>query len=426
MPVQEKPTSSVSNRALAFSGLIGRSILLLPGLMLFAGEAPALIREMNVNVREVSTGTRSGRIVVERRVLTDLVSETAFEGTYFKVVHASDESPIRFDHPDSDVVRRAATVYYHMSNTRNALDTLELHDRSGLRKQMLIRIDQEQDFSDVHHFDPRPERREYNASRIIPPSDPFMLAGGVRPWGYEIWFRKASVEKRRSPLNLVAGQVNSREFKSMLMGQLLYSDMISLTQNALLGFFNPTDHLISMSFSIGLSELIPQTIGLIGRHSHQRYYLDSAMIPEIAVHEFSHIALAPVFGLKRSTALNEGFANYLAWRVTGLEKLGARAGAFNRSDAPKSALTRAKYSFDQEMLKQAAYGSFTFSLLHELDQAMGPEGGKILIHSLAYLNEDSSLNVDLPNAVKHAIEDIGTRKKAQWLSALGVFVKRGM
>ena len=431
MQPQKKPISSGNSRTPAKICLMQVSVLLVWLMAGFPSDSCALSREMEVNVRTsekaglFDSNHRTGRIRTERRVLTDLTSESAFEGVYFTVLHASGNTPIRFDHPDSDVVLRAATVYYHVSKTRSVLESLNLPDTSGLRKNMAIRIDQEQDFSDVHHFDPRPDKRKYNASIIIPPSDPFMLADGVRPWGHEIWFRKASVEKRKSAMNLISNQVNSRDFKSMLMGQLLYSDMVSLTQSALIGMINPTDHLISMSFSIGLSELIPQTIGLIGRHSHQRYYLDSAMIPEISVHEFSHIALAPVFGLKRSTALNEGFANYLAWRVTGLEKLGARAGQFNRSDAPKSALNRAKYSFDQEMLKQAAYGSFTFSVLHELDQALGEEGAKILIRSLAYLNEDSSLNVDFPNAIKQAIQEVGTHKKAQWIAALGVFLNRG-
>lgn len=436
MQPQKNHTSSGNSHrpSLTFpfrTGILLAGILLTGTLLGLPPRALALSREMDVNVRAESVdtdsrNTRSGKIVTERRELTELTSEVAFEGTYFKVVHASGDAPIRFDDADHEVVRRAATVYYHMSNARTVFDHFSLRDRTGLRQKMVIRIDQEQGYSDVNHFDPRPEMREYNASRIIPPSDPFMLAKGVQPWGYEIWFRKAKVQKRPSQMSLMAGQMNSRQFKSMLMGQLLYSDMVSITQSALMGFFNPVDHLISMSFSIGLSELIPQSIGLIGKHVHQRYYLDSAMIPEIAIHEFSHIALAPVFGLKRSTALNEGFANYLAWRVTHLEKLGARAGPFNRSDAPKSALTHAKYSFDQEMLKQAAYGSFTFSLLYELDRALGPEGGEILIRSLNYLNQDSSLNVDLPNAVKQAIQETGSNKKAQWLSALGVFLKRGM
>jgi hypothetical protein len=60
--------------------------------------------------------------------------------------------------------------------------------------------------------------------------------------------------------------------------------------------------------------------------------------------------------------------HYYPFRVTGLKKLGAYAREYNRSDAPKLALSHAKYSFDQEMVKQEAYGSFTFSLLFVLSQ----------------------------------------------------------
>ena len=389
-------------------------------LILAASNAVAMEKSFEVCIRD------GKKIITAERILTDLTSETSFEGKYFRMVKGSSNEPIRFDDADQNVVMRAATAYYHMSLTRDYFDQLQLEDVSGLRKQMLIRIDQEQALSEVFHFDPRSEMNEYNASRIIPPSDSFMLADQIKPWGHEIWFRKAKLVKRKSPLQSLSLQINSREFKNMMMGQLLYTDMVSLTQSALSGFFNPMDHLISMAFSIGLSELIPQTLGLVGRFTKQRYYLDSAMIPEISIHEFSHIALSPVFGLKKSTALNEGFANYYAYRVTGLEKLGARAGKYNRSDSPKSALSHAKYSFDQEMLKQAAYGSFTFSLLYDLDQALGEEGEKIITRSLHYLHEDSSLKNGLTEAIKNAINDLGTHKKAQWYSAMGVFLKRGL
>jgi hypothetical protein len=318
-----------------------------------------------------------------------------------------------------------------MSSARNYFDTLALPSADGLRKKMVIRVDQEQSYSEVFHFDPRKEKNEYNASRIIPPSDSFMLAPDTRPWGYEIWFRKAKVETRNSPMTYLSRSINSRDFKSMLMGQMLYTDMVSITQNMLIGgpgqvIGNWQGHLTSMAFSIGLSEIIPQTFGLVGKVAKQRYFLDSAMIPEISVHEFAHIALSPVFGLKRSTALNEGYANYFAYRATGLKKLGAHARDHNMSDAPKSALSRAKYSFDQEMTKQAAYGSFTFSLLYQLDRTLGSEGEKILTRALFYLEPDSGLKNDFTSAIQHAIEDVGSNPKAQWYAAMAVFLERGL
>jgi hypothetical protein len=156
------------------------------------------------------------------------------------------------------------------------------------------------------------------------------------------------------------------------------------------------------------------------------HYLDSAMIPEISIHEFAHIALSPVFGLKRSTALNEGYANYFAYRISGLKKLGSRAGKYNLSDAPKSALNRAKYSIDQELLKQAAYGSFTLSLLYQLEHALGDEGETILTRTLSYLTPDSTLKNDFTEEVKQAIQDVGSTPRAQWFAAKAVFLERGL
>src|SRR5690606_2275549 len=54
-----------------------------------------------------------------RAKLTDLVSNKAFNGKYFKVVLGKSNKPIGFDHKDSKILLKAATTYYHATIARN-------------------------------------------------------------------------------------------------------------------------------------------------------------------------------------------------------------------------------------------------------------------------------------------------------------------
>jgi hypothetical protein len=404
-------------------------LILFTGLLLlgFSSFAQAFERTMPVSVRD------GKKLAIEDRTLTDLTSDNSFDGTYFRVVKAESEDTICFDDLDEKLKLRAATVYYHMTIAREYYLTLNLADPSTLNRKVTIRVDQDKKFSEALHFK-SDGTFQYNGALTVPASEKNKLAKGYAPWETETWFFKAQVVKRESPLEYAADGLNCRDFKNVLMGQMLYTDMISVTQGALNGVLDPIGHLISMGFSIGLSEIIPQTLALLGKVIKQRYYLDTALIPEISIHEYGHLALGPIFGFTRSTALNEGFPNYFASKITGLKKLGARAHQYSHGDMPKSSVKNAKYSFDQEMLKEAAHGSFTFSLLMDLDKKLssvpGVSGEDILVRTLnsKYLHPDSGLKGDLEKALFAAIQELPNQtqrtKDDIWEYVLDVLLER--
>ena len=51
--------------------------------------------------------------------LEKLYCNNTFEGENFKIVYATDESPIAFDNKNIELVKKAANVYYHLTLARN-------------------------------------------------------------------------------------------------------------------------------------------------------------------------------------------------------------------------------------------------------------------------------------------------------------------
>ena len=369
--------------------------------------------------------TNNGKRIHETKAeLADLTSDTAFEGKYFQIVLGSAGSAVPFD-SDPALVLRAASVYHHLTIARAFYKKLPM-DTAHLDKQTTVRIDQELPFSPTIHFVTNGQKVN-NGALTIPGSDDMRDEKSTpTPWNNEIWFFKAKTVSRKSPLAAVGQQLGSTEFKMQMMGQLLYQDATSLGSSLVNGTFNPTYCAISMSMSIGLSELIPDTIMLLGKVLKQRYYLDTAMIPEIVYHEYGHIALGSTLGFKRPTPIIEGYPNYFASKISGLADLAGHAHKYNHGDMPKRGFTKMTYSFDQEETAVAAHGSFTFSVLMELDKAFGEEGEKILIQAIKYLNESSDLRSDFESAVTRAIDDVGSHPDALKLSALAVYQLKGM
>ena len=364
----------------------------------------------------VERANHGKRIHETKAELTDLTSDTAFEGKYFQIVLGTSSTAVPFN-SDPELVLRAASVYHHLTIARAFYKKLPM-DTAHLDKQTTVRIDQELPFSTTIHFVTNGQKVN-NGALTIPGSDDMKAdktpnGEVINPWNNEIWFFKAKTVTRTSPLAAVGEELGSTDFKMQMMGQLLYQDATGVGTSLVNGTFNATSCAISMSMSIGLSELVPDTIMLLGKIIKQRYYLDTAMIPEIVYHEYGHIALGPTLGFKRPTPIIEGYPNYFASKISGLPDLAGHAHKYNHGDMPKRGFTKMTYSFDQE------------ETAVELDKAFGAEGERILLQAIKYLNESSDLRSDFELAVTQAIDDVGSHPEALKLSALAVYQLKGM
>lgn len=363
----------------------------------------ALDADMPVQVRV------GKKLKIQDKTLTDLEIENSFDGKYFKIVEAMETEAINFD-DDPQVVFRAATVYFHLMKARNYFKNLNTSvDFQNLDEKITIRIDQIYEYSPDNHYK---KHEQYNGASSIGKSG--RLAS--KEWGREIWFNKAKKIKRKSALYSAGSYIDSRQFKNALLGQMLIQDLVSFSNDWLVKgqYFTGLDaqsHLYSMALTIGLVELIPKGIGLFGKYVKQRYYLDTALIPEIIYHEYAHQALEPYLELRKVTAITEGYPNYFASKISGLNKLGAKAGKHSRGDRAKRMLNKLMYSMPLEYSKQAAFGSFFFGLLHSLEKKMGKQGFEVLLNALKYLDSRSSIKADFYDAVYKSIDDVATSSR---------------
>jgi hypothetical protein len=368
-------------------------ILLVSSLSAFAFEA-----EFEVQARKgKKLKTEVATLIHLKEVNKD--EDKAFEGDFFKIVHNTDNDAIKFNNKNQLLKFRAATVYHHMTIARNYFSKLGL-EYSNKDKKITVRVDVDKEYSNTVHF---AYREDYNGAKTISASNEFSntskvkeLYGGDGTWGNETWFFKAKEVKRSNPLQSAANYVDSRDFKNLLLGQLLYQDVLAISSQLVAeqGQFDGLTakyHLYSMLFSIGLTEIIPKALKLFSRFVKQKHYLDTALIPEIIYHEYAHIALGDIFGFKSSRPLNEGYPNYFAHKISGLDILGAKAGKLSKGDMGKTSKSKSKYNFSIPESMAAAHGSFTFSLLKQTDDLLGIDGEKILVEVVSQMNNKTAI-----------------------------------
>ncbi len=371
---------------------------------------------------------------LQTRTLTDLNNSDEIDGKYFKMVLAETNEAIRFDNPDELLVLRATTAYYHLTKARNYFvqNPLFQDDRftSQLESKIVVRVDQEHSFSASIHFAKTPlgvkpgSEKDYStqlaASLTVPASNPHKKADTlpdgtpIADWGQELWFMKAKKRNNKATANQLGDTIDSPDFKGSIRGSLLYGDVLNLENDILTNRFpNYEEHGANMLLSIGISEIIPTLFKLGTKVIPQIQEMEPALIPELAYHEYTHVALANVLHQDRSTALNEGYPNYYAGKISGLSKLAARAGKYSKGFSAKKGNSKIKYSFDQDYRKWAAMSSFTYSLLNSLDKAFGTEDGEaILLAALDWPSFSSStkLKGEFEDAIDFGIRQIAKKK----------------
>jgi hypothetical protein len=369
---------------------------------------------------EIVARTDQGGLESRPAELKDLLSDRSFDGLYFRIVKGAGNEPIPFDGTDPKVLLHAATAYHYLTLAREAYRGI-LGDQPQLRTRMTIRIDQDRDFSEVSHFTSVPVR---NGALSIDASDPRDALDGLS-WDPEIWFF-VSQKVRFAAGEGLGSMLNSPEFKLQLLLGLLEQDVSAASRDVLSNRFYFEPHLYSVALSFGIAELLPIVLEQVVKRIKTTVFVDTALIPEIIVHEYGHHALGPWFGFKQRTHLVEGYPNYFAGRILGLSRLQAHARPYSSGFAPRRGDSGAGYSLQEEYGSSAATSSFTFSLLNDLEDALGPKGPAVLVRALDYIDRSSTLKPDFENAVMRAVSEIIPGSPSALRKAGEVFAKRGM
>ncbi len=349
-------------------------------------KAKALVRNDNFNP-EITEVT-----------LVDLESDSAFDGTHFKVVKGKDEEAVKFN-ADEHLRLRAATTYYHLTKAREYFVNTLKSDYASKIPKITVRIEHTNKFSELGHFENDNKEAQFNNALTIPAGqgiEIFRQRGG-KPWNMEIWFRPTKrVNIKDLRVNNLAMQDTMVLFKSF-RDQIHMQSFQKFLSNVAVSFvdkqsqlqpFSPESLIRTAGASI-IMEAGYQFVDPISRAlSRKWYYLDTAMIPEIIYHEYSHAALSNHMQLTHSTAINEGMADFFAGQIAHSPKLATKIKEYNVYNG-KNAKRKQDYKIQFEMTDYANT-DFVFGLLWSLKKIVGQDKGEAFMFSLASKLETNS------------------------------------
>ncbi len=338
-------------------------------------EAHALTARTRVVVREPDFDA-----VIRTETLTDLTVAGRLEGTYFKVVDGKADEAIRLDNPDTELVLRAATAYYHLTKAREwfVRNTAATHVRS--LPQMIIRVNIKNQFNEMGQFAHDEVAQQFNNALTIPPgqSPDFVPPAERRTWNTEIWFRPAKqidiaeLNLRDPALGEWGGVLSAyrQQAHMQTLARFLSSSALEATGRS--GTYFETENLIRVAGTALLLEAVYRWGDPIARFfSRRHFHLDSALVPEIIYHEYAHVALSDHLVLSHSSAVIEGMADYFAGRIANSPRLATNIEDYNTFNGKRANQRRMQTYRVQFETTDWANADFVFGMLWDLQSIIG-------------------------------------------------------
>ena len=351
--------------------------------------------------------TENNRATDEMIELEDLISDSSFDGKYFKIVQGKSDEAIKFD-ANEDLLFRAATAYHHLTVARNYFIHNVKSEYVGQMGKMVIRIEHTNQFSELGHFANDNLDPQFNNALTVP-AGKGLASRGVKPWESEIWFRP----KKKIHINdLNTNGLANQEFKMLMRGfrnqahmQSIQKFLASSVSVLVSGTGNSRNNPFSMDNvirTVGSSLIMEfgyQFIDPITKATSRKWYwLDTALIPEIIYHEYAHAALSDYLVLSHSTAIIEGMADFFAGQIAGSPKLAKHIKKHNTFNG-KNAKKKQDYMLQFEM-GEYANTDFVFGLLWEIKNILGEEKGQSFMFELRKrVTTNSTIRSELINGI---------------------------
>jgi hypothetical protein len=397
-------------------------------------------KEFNVLERDKKDG-----YIFAPRKLEKLFCNESFEGEHFKIVLATEDHAISFNHEDKELLKKAANVYYHLTIARNFWMSEIKSDFVERLPQLVIRLDITNAFSSTRHFKNEEQVKNYNNAWSIPAgSTPSFVKDGKK-WNKEIWF---SPMKKLEARKLVESDGSNPIHESLV---LVKDPIISYNKNKLLysgvqmlAYPNVNN---SSLLELTLKTLGPIAVvyGLISVSKYmdhwfmdKYYFIDTAMVPEIIYHEYAHIAMSDTMKTVHSVPVIEGMADYFAARIANRRRMYEK---INKISSNKSKDLKNKKLY-HPFLEGAwnATSDFTLGLLwegkvrfdaaNELRTKKGqPTLGnydELIHHSHFGLSENSDIANDLTSALIETCKEKCTGVRAGVNLLHNVFEAKGL
>lgn len=330
--------------------------------------------------------TEKNKPVEEKVKIVDLVSKESFDGLYFKIVRGKSDDAVKFSE-SQELTFRAATAYFHLTKARNYFINKLKSDYVKNIPKMVIRIDHINQFSELGHFANDNLDPQYNNALTVPAGQGYERRG-IKPWEMEIWFRPSK------KLHISEIQVNDlalQEYKGLLkqfrnmMHMQTFQRFLASTITVLTGQSTGNPFAIeNVIRTVGSSVMMEASYQLYEPitkiFSRKWYWLDTALVPEIIYHEYSHAALSDHLVLSHSTAIIEGMADFFAGQIADSPELAKHIKEYNTYNG-KSAKKKQDYRIEFEMTDYANT-DFVFGILWEMKKVVGEDRGEAFMFDL--------------------------------------------
>ncbi len=340
---------------------------------------------------------KSQRTYYTQVELPDLESTNSFDGKYFKVVVGKSKDAISFDVKDEELLLKAATVYYHLNQARDFWVNHVQSEVAAAQPKMTIRLEIKNQYDDLGHYANDNRTPQFNNALTIPEGETpsWVPADKQDKWGKEIWFRpmKSILTKDLGPMGpnpLTQGLIalerplidyTQNQFSQRLMEQFFYPAYVARPFH---------EDLIRYAGTFALMKVIIYGSKFADNLFIEKYYyLETAMVPEIAYHEYAHVVLSDHLEMSHSTPVNEGMADYFAAVHSQTRKLYGKVPGYSNS-APKDTQQKRPYSHWDESNRNAT-ADFTLSVLWDVRETLGAEiGDRVVYQARSYLKTSLS------------------------------------
>lgn len=365
--------------------------------------------------------------------LPHLESNSSFDGSYFKIVKGKSNEAISFDEKDEGLRTKAATVYYHLSEARKFWVHQIKSEKAASLPKLTVRLEITNQFNELGHFAHDNKTPQYNNALSVPGGETpsWVPAERQDKWEKEIWFRpkKVVLTKDLGPLG-----PNPLTVSLMAMERPLINYVENQVNHRIMReFFYPAytnrplhEDLIRYAGTYALMKLViygsRYTDNLF---IDKYYYLDTAMVPEIASHEYAHIILSDHLEMSHSTPVNEGMADYFAAVQSKKRKVYGKVAGFS-NNAPKDTQEKRLYSHWDESHRYAT-SDFTLSVLWDVRETLGEEiGDRVVYQARKYLNTTTStISHGLLTAILRACEEICEVPRRDKIKLYETFGRKG-
>jgi len=395
-----------------------------------AGLAYAVVSESyDVVVRK-----KNGAYEIAPRAINDVKAPGVFETDHFRVSWKKDEMPLSLDRinevaelkktteksnplwadRDADKIRLlAANALYHAEIAHHYFTDVLGSDEVKNLEKIVIRLDLTNKFSEFERFANDNYQPQYNNALSIEGGTPLKPRPGVGPWQREIWFRP----EKKIPIGEILAQLPEdptnaaiREARSEVYPMQIDLAVQSTMYAAFQSHLDSAGYIGSITRQAGTFLLLEgafQVLKVVNRVIiPQQFYLETAAVPEIIYHEFSHIAMSDYLHPDVSTPVNEGMADFFAANIAHSPKLAERIKKFATS-VGKNGKKKQFFRIEYEALGKAQ-SDYVLSLLWGLRDVLGEKTAvKLVFGARKFLStKDSDIRTGLVSALFQSCETV--------------------